>query len=562
MAIIEIEISEFKKLAGGSAGKMKGEGLAHAITMMGLPVDKFDDAAIFVEVSPNRPDCYSIEGLARALRSFLGIEKGLREYSASPAKVELKVEKTANDTPRPLIVAAIARNAKLDEQSIKSLMQLQEKLHDTLGRKRRKVAIGVYDLSTLSPPFVYGGAKPSDAKFVPLDSKTEMSLEEILLEHPKGVAYAKLLEGAKLYPLITDADGRVLSFPPIINGESSRVTGQTRDLFLEATGTSGQALNDALNILCAALADRGAQIEKVKITGALNKTTPDFSPRKAKTSVRAMQKLLGITISAKEAVLLFEKMGYAAKEVAERKNEEIEVLVPCFRNDVLHEVDLLEDIVIANGFEKLLGTQSRFATVGEKHPREAFADKVRELAIGLGFQDCITFLLTNEEREYSRMQLEQEPRVEIANPLTNETTMIRTTLLPSLMAVLENNKSEKYPQKLFEAGEVVLLDQKSETGARTVKKLCIVSCHKDANLAEMKSALDAFFRELGETPAISQGLGDRQEFFIEGRSASISAASSRNGTKFSGYFGEIHPKVLEKFGLLMPVAALEIYLEE
>ncbi len=560
MAIIEADIQELKKLVGGSAGKMKGEELAHAITMMGLPVDKFDDAAIFVEVSPNRPDCYSIEGLARALQSFLGIEKGLREYSASPAKIELRVEKTALETPRPLITAAVARNAKLDESAIKSLMQLQEKLHDTLGRKRRKVAIGVYDLSTLAQPFVYKGAKPSDAKFVPLDSRTQMSLEEILLEHPKGVAYAKLLESAKLYPLIVDAKGEVLSFPPIINGESSRVTGQTRDLFLEATGTSEQALNDALNILCCALADRGAQIEKVKITGASNETTPDLSPRKAKTSAQAMQKLLGITVSAKEAVSLFEKMGYAAKEAG--KPGELEVLVPCYRNDVLHEVDLLEDIVIAYGFEKLHGTQTRFATIGEKHPREAFADKVREKMTGLCFQDCITFLLTNESREYSRMQAEQEPRVEIANPLTRETTMIRTTLLPSLMAVLENNKGQKYPQKLFEAGEVVILDGKSETGCRTVKKLCIVSCYKDANLAEMKSVLDAFFRELGENPAISQGVADQQEFFIEGRSASISVASSRSGKKFTGFFGEIHPQVLENFGLLMPVAALEIYLED
>ncbi|MFA6049312.1 MAG: phenylalanine--tRNA ligase subunit beta [Candidatus Micrarchaeia archaeon] len=558
MAIVETKIPELKKFAGHDAAKMNGEQLAHAISMMGLPVDKHDSETVFTEVSPNRPDCYSVEGLGRALQSFLGTKPGLREYSALPAKISLKVEQSAKSASRPVIAAAVARNVKMDGDLVKSLMQVQEKLHDTLGRKRRKVAIGVYDLSKLSPPFTYKAVKPKDAKFVPLDTKIEMDLEEILLEHPKGVGYAKLLEGEKTYPLIVDSTGQVLSFPPIINGQSSRVTEQTRDLFIESTGTSLGAQSDALNILCCMLADHGAKIEQVEITGSEKITTPDLSARKAETSVAAIEKLLGISVSAKDACLLFEKMGYDAK--ADAKGG-ISLRAPCYRNDLLHEVDLIEDVGIAYGFEKLHGTGMRFSTIGEKHPKEAFVDKVRAIMIGLGFQDCITFMLTNENREYKKMLCREEPRVEIANPLTEETTMLRSTLLPSLIGVLENNKGQKYPQKMFEAGEVLVLDAKSETGARTVKKLCVVACHKDANLAEMKSALEALFRELGERLEISQGLDDQKPFFIEGRSAGIKAQSSK-GAKYSGFFGEIHPQVLENFGLLMPVAALEIWLED
>ncbi len=559
MAIIEANISELKKLAGKKIHALKNEELAHQISMMGLPVDKFDEESIYVEVSPNRPDCYCVEGLARSLETFLGQRKGLKEYSVANAQVELKVEKSAKLTPRPVIVAAVARGAKLDDSAIKSLIQVQEKLHDTLGRKRKKVAIGVHDLSKVKPHFHYRGVGAQDAKFVPLDFKDEKTLEEILLEHPKGAAYAKTLEGATLCPLITDSKGEVLSFPPIINGELTRVTENAKDLFVEITGTSVQAQTDALNIICCTLADRGAKIEAVRITGEEKLETPSLSPRKAKTSVSAIEKLLGISISQSEAVECLEKMGFAAKAGA---NGELEVLVPAYRSDVLHEVDVIEDIGIAFGFEKISGNPPHFATIGEKHSREEFADKVREIMIGLGFQDCITFLLSNEQREYARMQEKPSNRVEIANPLTQETTMLRNSLLPSLLGVLENNKTQKYPQKLFEAGEIILPDERDGNNACTVKKLCAVSSHKDANLAEMKSVIDALFRELGERAEISQGLEDQTAFFIEGRSASISAQSSKGGRKFTGFFGEVHPQTLENFGMEMPVAALEIWLEE
>ncbi|MFQ5405993.1 MAG: phenylalanine--tRNA ligase subunit beta [Candidatus Micrarchaeia archaeon] len=550
MAIIETSVLELKNLIGPKVKGLSAKQIADGITMMGLPVDKHDSNTLWVEVSPNRPDCYSVEGLARALSAFLGIKTGLQNYNVNPAKTELKVDSSIKNCPREEIVCAVARNVKLTDDLLKSLIQIQEKLHDTLGRKRKKASIGIHDLSKVKPHFTYKAVKPTQAKFIPLDMRVEKTLEEILLEHPKGVEYAKVLEGAKNYPLIVDAEGQVLSFPPIINGELTKVTENTTELFIEITATDKKAATDSLNILCTLLSDRKAQVERVKISGLQKETTPDLSPKNTATSTKSANKLLGTTIQAKECIKLLEKMGYAAQE----KSGKISVSVPVYRNDVLHEVDVIEDIGIAYGFEKFFGTGPRFATIGQKHPQEEFADKARRTMIGLGFQDCITFMLSNERREYAKMLSEETPRVEIANPLTEETTMLRTSLLPSLLGVLENNKDQKYPQTLFEVGEVLLLDEKNETGARTAKKLCMVSAHKNANLAEAKSTLEALMRELNEKPAISS---KQEPFFIQGRSAKVKTQSG----KFTGSFGEIHPKVLEQLGIEMPVSAFELFLE-
>ncbi len=551
MAIISVDFDELRKIAkmpGASAKQV-----AETLSMMGLPVDRHDAEEFMVEVSPNRPDCYSVEGLGRALEAFSGKTKGLRKYSAAAPKVEMRIDESAKSGPRPFAAAAVVRNVKMNDATIKSMIQIQEKLHDTLGRRRKKVAIGIHDLSKVRPPFVYKAVKPDAVKFVPLDTKVEMSLEEILLEHPKGIGYAKALAGAKTYPLIVDANGDVLSFPPIINGELTRVTEKTTELFIDMTGTSPQALNDALNIVCCMFADRGAQIEQVKLSGAERLVTPDLEPKKAQTSAGAVAGLLGKKLGAQRAAACLEKMGFGAKA----NGDKIEVLVPAYRNDILHEWDLIEDVGIAFGFENFEGTKPRFATIGSRHPREAMADEIREKMIGLGFQDCITFMLSNEKKEFARMGAVEEPRVRIANPLTEETTMLRVSLLPSLLGVLENNTTQAYPQKLFEAGEVVLPDSKAETNASTVKKLCMVASHKDANLAEAKSALDALFRELGKTLLVEE---TDAPFLAPGRAAKVSAKGEK-GRRLSGVLGELHPAVLEKFKIEMPVAAFEIFLE-
>jgi phenylalanyl-tRNA synthetase beta chain len=421
---------------------------------------------------------------------------------------------------------------KIDDPLIKSMMQIQEKLHDTFGRKRKKLAIGIHDLSKVEPPFVYKAVKPESLSFVPLGMDKKLTLAEILEQHPKGKDYAWTLEGAEVYPVIVDKNNDVLSFPPIINGELTRVQEQTTDLFIDMTGSSEKTLNEALNILVCMFADRGAKIESVKVAG---KKLPDLSAREMEIDFGNVEKLVGVKIDAAEGRKLIERMGYGLSGKKAR--------IPCYRTDVLHEDDIIEDVAIAYGYENLKPKKTLFPTIGGKHPEEAKADSMRELLIGFGLQETMNFMLTNEERHYRKLSLKEEKRVEVANPKTKETTMIRTSLLPGLLEVFAGNKHEKYPQNIFEIGDVLIVDEKEETKVRTVKKVCVACADANANYTAVKSILDSVLKKI-EVKA------KEMPFMIKGRA----------GEYRQGYIGEISPEVLSRFEIEVPVACFEFEL--
>ncbi len=532
MSMIEVDYNELCGLVGR---KVEKEKLADRLSMMGAAVEEIEGDKIFVEVLPNRPDWLSVEGLARSLKAFLEIEPGLKEYKALEGKIEVKVDKSV-ERVRPHIVCAAIRNVKIDDGLIKSMMQIQEKLHETFGRKRQKLAIGIHDLSKVHPPFVYKAVKPTDISFVPLGMSEKMNLEGILEKHPKGMDYAWTLEGADVYPVIVDKNGDVLSFPPIINGELTRVYEETTDLFIDMTGTSEKTLNEALNILVCMFADRGAKIEKVKVG---NKILPDLSVSEREIDFGNVEKLVGVKIDQNEGKRLLEKMGHGLSGKKAR--------IPCYRTDIFHEDDLIEDIAIGYGYENLKPKNTIFPTIGGKHPDEVKADGVREALMGFGLQEVMTFMLTNEEKHYHRLSLKEGKRIEIANPKTKETTMVRTSLLSGMLEVLSGNKHEKYPQNIFEIGDTVIVDEKEETRARTVKKVCVVCADANANYTDIKSILEGLFREQEKKLEIKR---KDQPFMIKGRSGEFS----------HGYIGEVSPEVLVKFEIDVPVACFELEL--
>ena len=255
MALISIDYQDLVSLIGKDVPK---EELLSTLPMMGSDIDSVEDDTLNVEFFPNRPDLYSVEGVARALRGFLGFEKGLALYDVKETDMVLNVDPSVNDV-RPYIVAGMVRDVCITDELIKSLMEVQEKLHLTLGRKRKKVAIGVHDSRSLKPPFVYKAVEPKSLRFVPLGYFEEMDLAEILVRHEKGREYAWTLEGKQTYPIILDSDEQVLSFPPIINGIVTQVTEATTDIFLDLTGTDFNAVNSALNIISTLLAERGGK---------------------------------------------------------------------------------------------------------------------------------------------------------------------------------------------------------------------------------------------------------------------------------------------------------------
>ncbi len=545
MATVEFTLSDLNGLLGE---KLTAQQAADACALLGIPLEKAEGDALVLEINPNRPDWLCVEGIARSLSSFLSLKTGLRNYPIAGPRVEVTVEPSFVKA-RPYASAFVARNVKLTDQFLADMMQLQEKLCDTLGRRRRKISMGAYDLSKLMPPFTYTAREPRELSFVPLEMTESLTLEQILEKHPKGRMYAPILRGMPAYPVIMDARKEVLCLIPVTNGESSKLeAGTTCDLFIEVNGTSKASVDDCIAILYAQLIDRGATVEQVTFKGAISQVEPTARKRQFKVTAEAVRKLLGVTLTPAEIAANLEKMGFGAKAEAST----VTATVPVYRNDIMAECDLVEDAGIGFGYQNFAGREPPFATIGAKNPVEAFADRLRELLTGLGFQDCVTFTLTNEATHYGRMNAPQSAHVEIGNPLTTETTMVRTDLLPSMLSVLEANKDQKYPQRLSEVGDVVAIDKSSSQGCSTRKRLCAVIASKNAGLSEVKSATEALLKELGFAYSLDAA---GEPFYIPTRSARVV------GAKVNGHFGEVHPQVLENFNLSMPVAALELWFD-
>jgi len=547
MPVVEVYYSDLCTLLGK---EVPLEELVDRIPMIGADIDTYDKNKINIEFFPDRPDLYSVEGIARAMRTFFGYETGLKEYSLEKPENVLEVDKSVIGV-RDYVVACEVSGVALDDHLIQELMDLQEDLHWALGRDRKKVAIGVHDSSHIKGPYKYMTAKPDEISFMPLGMNGEMTLSQILKKHPKGIEYAGVINRYDRYPLIIDSNDAVLSMPPIINGELTKVTEDTTDFFVEMTGTDFTLLSQALNILSTAFAERGWKIRPVEIKHpARTVVTPDYTPAKRKIRAEYVNRMLGLNLTTKEIAACLKKMGYGVVD----KGEEIEVLIPCYRSDILHEIDIVEDVAIGYGYENFKTVLPKIVTTGEKHPVEKYCEKIRDTMIGYGFTEVMTLMLTNEESNFSNINHQGEA-VKIKNPISEEHTIVRTNLLSSLIEFLKLNKHKELPQKVFEVGDVVIPDENTETGAREVRKLCTCSIHSKANFTEVKSLVEGVLRDMAVAGYEIKKSVDKS--FISGRCASIIV-----GGREIGIFGEVHPEVMTNFELEYPLIAFEIDLNE
>ncbi|MFA4907811.1 MAG: phenylalanine--tRNA ligase beta subunit-related protein, partial [archaeon] len=274
MPNIEASKSDLEKLAGK---KFSDSELEEALLYVKGEIDSREGDCLKIDIKEtNRPDLWSTEGIARELRSHFGLEKGIPFPEVKPAKVTVTIG-AGLEKIRPLGVYAICRGVKVTDESLRQLIQLQEKICLTFGRKRKEVAIGVFDADKVKGNCRYLAMDPG-FEFIPLGYSRQMSLREILYEHPKGKEYAHLLEGREKFPLLLDENNGVLSMPPIINSEGSgKVTEATKNLFIDVTGFRQENIETALRIICLALSDRGATIEAVQVKRAGKTiTTPSF----------------------------------------------------------------------------------------------------------------------------------------------------------------------------------------------------------------------------------------------------------------------------------------------
>jgi len=535
MVVIEIEKDDLNNLLGR---KLSSEQIEEVLFLLKVET-KFDGNKIECELSPDRPDMFSVEGIARAIKGYLEFELALPHYETFETKIILRKEKSE---VRPFIACATVENVKLTDELIKSLIQMQEKLHSTQGRDRKKVAIGVHDLDKVKPPLVYKDV--DEEKFVPLGESRTMTIKEILEQHPKGKAYKHLLQNK--YPMIYDKEG-IISFPPIINSDRTKITETTKNLFIDVTGTDEKTVNQVLNILVCNIAERSGKIGLVKVS---NKMTPNLEPYESSITVAEINSLLGLELKENEISTILERMRFG---VTKAKGGKINFLIPAFRADILHKVDVIEDIAIGYGYNNIQPVLPKIATIGGMSSLEKITSKLRDLMIGLGFQEVVGLILTNEENNFSKMN-QKGKSVEILNPISNEYTTCRTWLLPTLMKILAANKHRDYPQKIFEIGDCIVIDENEETMTKTIRKLAGAISYDNANLTEIKSIVESVLKNNNINYKIAE---TNNATFISSRVGKILI-----DTKEIGLFGEINPEVLEKWDLERPVIAFELNIED
>ena len=530
---------------------MEKDELIDTLPMMSSDIEDYDDEEIKVEFFPNRPDNLSVEGVARSFKGFIGQETGLPDYEVTPSGEYVIVEDDVAEI-RPYIGFAKIDGVDFSGDKLKYIMDFQENLHWVIGRDRKKVAIGIHNADVVKAPYKYIATPKDENSFVPLEKDAPMTPQEILTEHDKGKAYAHLIEKFDKYPLILDADDNILSMPPIINGELTKIKEDTKNIIVDVTGTDERAVNQALNIICSSFAEVGGKIKSMEVRYA-DKTvvTPDLTPQEINVHVDTANQLIGgIDINASDIKELLQKARFDAEIIDEN---ELKVFIPAYRVDILHEVDVVENIAVQYRINSIEAKLPDINTVAYENNWFKVESIIREVMIGLGFQEVMSLMLTNEESHYEFMKQPEEDHVQVSRPITIDRTMIRTSLINSLMEFLEDNKHEDLPQKIFEIGDVLYMDESTENNVRLSKKLAGLICHSSANFTEIKSVVTSIVSNLGYSIEISDS---ENPSFIYGRAADLTGEAQNGSIK--GFFGEISPEVITNFTLEYPVIGFEI----
>jgi phenylalanyl-tRNA synthetase beta chain len=542
MPSVKLNRKTFERLVGKklSLDKMKDR-----ISMIGTDLEDITDDEIHVEIFPNRPDMLSEQGFARAFSTFIGVKKGLFDFKVEPSGEKVIIDESLKDV-RPYTACALVKNLKLDDEKIQELIQIQEKLHVTYGRNRKKVAIGIYPLDKIQLPITFTARKPENIVFHPLEGTREMDANDILEEHSTGKKYGKLLDGKKKYPIFVDSNNKILSMPPIINSHDvGKIELDTKEVFVECSGFDFDVLHLALNMIVTAMFDMGAKIYSMKLEYPdKNRVTPDLKPKKMSIDLKYVNKILGLELTEKDLKECLEKMGFGY----ENRN----VLIPAYRADILHQVDFIEDIAIAYGYENFEEIIPNVSTIGQRDDFESFKDKICNILVGLGMLETSTYCITNHEHQTSMILNENEEVIRLANSVSEEFDSLRVSMVPSLLDVLKSNKHQEYPQNLFEASWTFNKDDSFETNIREDNKLGVVLCGNDVDYTKIRQVLDLILEYLKLKSNFKTG---NSQVYMKGRCGKVSVNKEE-----VCILGEINPQVLENYELDMPVCALEFNL--
>ncbi len=542
MPSVTLNRKVFEKLVGK---KLTDEKLKERISYLGTDLESLDANEINVEIFPNRPDLLSEQGFARAFSSFIGLKTGLRKYTIKKSGRQVIVDPSVS--MRPYTACAIVKNVRFTDERIKEIMQIQEKLAMTHGRNRKKSAYGLYPTKNVHFPINYIAKDPKTVEFWPLGLPKPIRADDVEELHPKGREYKWVAEGWKKYPFFIDAKNNIMCMLPYTNSnDTGKVDESTTEVFIECTGIDFKNVSVALNIFVTMLADMGGEIYSLDIVYPDKTiTTPNLNPTELKIDLTYVNKRLGLELKETHLKQLLERMGYGYMKG--------KALIPAYRSDVLHQIDLIEDIAIAYGYENIQEEIPEVATVGEESKMGIFKRNISNILAGLGLIECKTYHITNKDFQTKLMNCKAEV-VELANALNQEYGVLASWVIPSLMEVLKANKHHEYPQNIFTIGGIFKKDQSKETGILEQERLACMLCSEGSDYTRIRQVLDYLFRMIDMEYKIEVV---EHPSFISGRVGRVIT----NGKKVA-YIGEISPSVLENWEIDVPVTAFELNLTE
>ena len=533
LPVVRIELSRFSKMVGVDKKK-----ILDRLPYIGLDIESADEEFVRVEYSPNRPDFGTDFGIARALSGLLGKKVGLPSFPTTPSGISVTVDKRLSI--RPYISCAVAAGLALDDEDVRQIISLQEDLHNGLGRKRRVVAIGLHDMDAIAPPIFYR-AVGSSFNFVPLGERKSFSITSILADTDEGRTYGPILSGSKVYPVITDSKGTALSFPPVINGDATRVTSKTKRMFIDVTSTDMKAGDDVMAVVATTLAESGGRLGSVVVRyPGRSRVTPDLTPISLHLDANLVKSVLGLDLTRGEI-----QKSLARSRMGVRANK---VIGPRYRVDLLHPVDVAEEVALGYGVDRFEPAYPPSKIPGSFNQFEVFLDSLSTIMAGAGMIEMMTYELTDEKSLYDSFHRPSLARVTVQNPKSLDHSVLRDSLLPTLMAALSGNVKSDYPQRIFEIGRVYT---RSRDGVAESWHLGCLSAHSQSSFTEAKMYLESACRLMAGKHVTTRSA--EHWGFASGRCAVINV-----GKVELGFVGEIKPEAINAFGIGVPVSGFEV----
>ncbi|MDE1815720.1 MAG: phenylalanine--tRNA ligase subunit beta [Thaumarchaeota archaeon] len=538
MPVVTLYFNRISKMLGRKVSKEK---IISTLPFLGLDIEEETSDHINVEYSPNRPDFSTDYGVVTGLQGLLEIKLGMPLLKIKKGKNTIKVDSSVGKI-RPYVVAIEAIGGKLDDETIRQIITMQEDLHNGIGRRRKKVSIGIHDLDKIKFPLVYKAVERTH-RFVPLNSQNAMAISEILEKTETGVTYKHLLESNKV-PIIMDLAGNTISFPPIINSKLTEVTSKSKNLLVEVTANDKNAADDVLAVVAYALQNAGFKLHSVRILGPRN-STPKLESRKMLLDPVLVNGMLGLDLTLSIMIKSLRKNRLDAKV----KGKQILCLIPRYRTDIFGPIDLVEEVALGYGIEKMEYTIPPAKSAGQKNKTTVALEAVRDTMIGLGCLEVMNFGLVGKQTQYDMTKRDSSGIISVADSKSQEHQILRDMILPGLIDTLSRNIHEPYPQKIFETGTVF---HRGNPIHEEIHLAC-ASAYNEVSYTEIKSVLQSLLKSGFDIACTTKN--SQNSLFIEGRTADILV----NG-KMIGTIGELSPQVLDNFKMRVPVAGFEIKL--